>query len=356
MQTNNKPIGVAVVGYGYWSPKLIRNVLNQEAFFLAAICEKDESRHAGIREEYPDTKLYRHYREAFEDPSVEAVIVATIPSSHYRIAKLALENGKHVLVEKPLALISSDGEELARIAKEKNLVLMVDHTYVYAPAVEALRERIRTGELGKIYSVESTRANLGLFQRDTNVIWDLAPHDFSILLRLIEERPTHVTAIGSKSVVHPAQKRTQESDAHIVLTYASGMAAHVHVSWTSPVKTRQLTIVGSEKMALFDELAADPLTIFDQGVYPVEGSGESGSLFSYKIGESEPVSLPEGENLARMLADFGNAVRTGEEPRSGTALALDVVRLLAACEQSLKWGGRKTRVGGLFAALKRVFK
>ena len=338
-------LGVAVVGYGYWSPKLIRNLTLVPGMELRAICEKDESRHAGIREAHPDVTLFRHYRDAFADTSVETVIIATVPSSHYRIAKLALESGKHVLVEKPLTLSVEEGEILVALAKERGLTLMVDHTYLYTPAVQKLGEIIANGSLGKIYSLESVRANLGLFQRDANVVWDLAPHDFSILLSIIPERPRYVTAIGTKTVVHPRQQRSQESDAHIMLSYASGMSVHIYVSWTSPVKTRQITVIGSERMAMYDQLADDQLVVFDQGVYANEGEGESGPLFSYKIGDTTPVEYEKGgEDLARMLSDFAQAVHTGNAPRAHAALALETVRLLCATQESIRRGGKRLKI------------
>jgi predicted dehydrogenase len=182
--------------------------------------------------------------------------------------------------------------------------------------------------------------NLGLFQRDTNVVWDLAPHDFSILLYLVKERPHTVRAIGTKTVVHRSQKQAQESTAHIVLSYKSGLAVHIHVSWTSPVKTRQITVVGSERMALYNQMAPHQLLLLDQGVYPNQTEGDTGPLFNYKIGETTEVPYDtSGEDLLRMLKDFGNAVITGTEPRSHARLALQTVALLAATERSIKNGG-----------------
>lgn len=353
----DKALGVAVVGYGYWSPKLIRNLTFVPGMELRAICEKDESRHRAIQETHPEVKVFRHYRDAFTDDSIDSVIIATVPSSHYRIAKLALENGKHVLVEKPLTLSVEEGEILVALAKENGLTLMVDHTYLYTPAVEKLGEIMASGSLGKIYSLESVRANLGLFQRDANVVWDLAPHDFSILLSLVPERPRYITAIGTKTVIHPKQQRSQESDAHIMLSYASGMSVHIYVSWTSPIKTRQITVIGSERMAMYDQLANDQLVVFDQGVYANEDEGESGPLFSYKIGDTTPVEYERGgEDLARMLSDFAQAARTGKAPRAHAKLALETVRLLCAAQESIRRGGKRLRINyGASNPLKRLW-
>ncbi len=336
--------GVAVIGYGYWSPKLIRNIRANPGFRLAAICEKDEARHDRIREENAVVDVLREYQDAFARSDIHAVVVATIPSSHFRIAKQALESGKHVLVEKPMTLHPREAEILVKIARERSLTLMVDHTYLYAAAIGALRERIRTGELGTIYSLESTRVNLGLFQRDTNVLWDLAPHDVSILLSLFDERPTHVSVVGSKTVVHPKQERAQESVAHVMLFYAH-FVAHIDVSWISPIKVRQITVIGSDRTALYDQLAKDPLIIFDQGVYPKHDGGESGPLFEYKTGAANAAELPQrGEDIGTMLEDFFSAMRGGHAPVSSAQLGLDVVRILHAADRSLISGGRKTSI------------
>lgn len=357
-----KPLGVCLVGYGYWSPKLIRNIRVLGEFRLIAVCEKDLARHETIRKEQSDIEVLQHYRDAFVRADIDVVVIATIPSSHYRIAKGALEAGKHVLVEKPLTMSVKEGAVLLNIAKEKNLTLMVDHTYLYAPPIPALKELIDSGTLGSIYTIESFRTNLGLFQRDTNVVWDLAPHDFSILLYLIEERPYAVRAIGTKTVVHRSQKHAQESTAHIVLSYKSGLAVHIHVSWTSPVKTRQLTVVGSERMALYNQMAPHQLLLLDQGVYPNETEGDTGPLFNYKIGETTEVPYDStGEDLLRMLKDFGQSVITGNEPRSHARLALQTVALLEATERSIKNEGtsvvieygKKSLVGSLLSFNKK---
>lgn len=336
----DKPLRVCLVGYGYWSPKLIRNIKALPEFNLVAICEKDLARHAHIKTEQPGIEIVRHYRDVFAREDIDAVVIATIPSSHYRIAKAALEAGKHVLVEKPLTLHTREGKELVQIAKNKKRLLMVDHTYLYSPAVQELKKLISEGALGSLFAIESLRTNLGLFQRDTNVVWDLAPHDFSILLYLMDEKPYSVQAIGTKTVIHPALKHTQESSAHIILQYKSGITAHVHVSWTSPIKKRQFMVIGSKQMALYDQLEEKQLVVFDQGIYPNQQDGESGPLFEYKIGETTPVEYDtQGEDLSRVLHDFALAIHTVQTPRSDAALALCVVSLLSATQKSILQGG-----------------
>lgn len=340
MQTNTV-IGVAVVGYGYWSPKLIRNIDNNEKLNLRVICEKDVSRHPEIKKNHQDAEVCQHYRDAFTRDDIDAVIIATIPSSHYRIAKLALENGKHVLVEKPLTLTVDEGEVLLEIAARKKLVLMVDHTFLYSPAILKLANLVQEGELGTLYSIESTRANLGLFQRDTNVLWDLAPHDIAITLFLLNKLPTQVRAIGKTTVVHPKQSRAQESDCHLILRYEDGPLVHIFVSWTSPEKIRRYTLVGSERMATYDLMSGEPLKLFDQGIYPVEGEGDSGPLFTYKLGATSAIPLEDqGEDLARMIEDFSVSVASGTIPRSNGQFALNVVKVLAAAQRSLDNDGK----------------
>lgn len=338
-------VRIAVVGYGYWSPKLIRNIRSNSIFELRLICEKDQARHSQIQTENPDVEVVQRYQDVFARKDINAVVIATVPSSHFRIAKQALDAGKHVLVEKPLTLTEMEGELLCQLARKRGLTLMVDHTYLYSPAIRKLRTTIQSGQLGSIYSIESARLNFGLFQRDANVVWDLAPHDFSILLFLFDEKPIYVSAIGSKTVVHPKQGQVQESIAHVTLYYASGLTVYVHVSWMSPVKVRQITIIGSEKMILFDQLAPSQLTIFNQNISPRQDCGESGPLFQYNLGAASMVDVPSGrEDLAAMLDDFLTSVLSGSEPVSNAALGLDVVRILAAADRSLSAQGRKTRI------------
>jgi predicted dehydrogenase len=335
---------IAIIGYGYWSPKLIRNIRNDPELELALICEKNLARHDAIRLAEPGIEVVQEYRHVFSRDDVDAVVIATVPSTHFRIAKQAIEAGKHVLIEKPMTLDVRDGELLVSLARSRSLVLMVDHTYLYSPAIRALRELIHSGELGTPKAIESTRINLGLFQRDTNVIWDLAPHDISVLLSLFLERPYAVSAVGAKTLIHPKQPKGEESVAYLTLRWKTFLA-HIHVSWISPVKVRQLTVIGSERMARYDQLASDQLVVFDQGVYPNQEEGESGPLFMYKTGETRPVHVAQGgEDLAAMIADFRSAIRNGTTPISDACLGLDVVRVLAAADRSLRRGVRHERI------------
>jgi predicted dehydrogenase len=338
---SNAKTGIAVIGYGYWSPKLIRNINAHSGWELRAICEKALSRHERIAEENPGIDIHQHYRDVFARKDITAVVIATIPSSHFRIALQALEAGKHVLVEKPLSLRPYEADLLVATARRHRVTLMVDHTYLYSPAIQKAKEYIRSGALGNVLSFSTTRVNLGIFQRDTNVVWDLAPHDLSILMYLFAERPYAVSAIGSKTIAYPAQQRSQESIAQIMLFYKA-FTAHIEVSWMSPIKVRQIFITGENATVLYDQLAADPLVTFSKGVFPKSDASDSGPLFEYVSEPPVPLPIPQGsEDLATMLQDFYGAVTTGSEPISHAALGADVARALRAIEKSVRADGRK---------------
>jgi predicted dehydrogenase len=351
----NDSLGVCLVGYGYWSPKLIRNIRAIEGYRLVTVCEKDTSRHEQIKDEQPNVEITLHYRDAFARADVDAVIIATIPSSHFRIAKAALEAGKHVLVEKPLTLSVEEGEILLKEAKSRGLTLMVDHTYLYTPAIQKMRELIGEGKIGSIQSIESIRTNLGIFQRDTNVLWDLAPHDFSILLSLLKERPTHVSAMGMVTVSHPKQSGRHPSTVHIILQYPDEKVFHIHVSWISPIKTRQLLAIGNEGVLLYDQLAQNPLTRFETAVTPND-SETSGALFNYKTSEAIPISIsPNTEDLRTMLEDFLSSARAKKTPISNAEIGLETVAILAAAQKSLDSEGKKTLIKYQSSGLKVPF-
>ncbi|MDR3546820.1 MAG: Gfo/Idh/MocA family oxidoreductase [Candidatus Pacebacteria bacterium] len=330
-------MGIAVIGYGYWSPKLIRNIQKNSQCVLKAICEKDTTRHARVKEDNPDVPIFEHYRDVFSLPDVDAVIIATIPSSHFRIAKQALAAWKHVLIEKPLTLRTLDAELLKYLANKKGLVLMVDHTYLYAPAMRAMKEAVSSGQLGNIISFQSNRQNLGLFQTDTNALWDLTPHDFAILSFLFDERPKYISAKGSRTLSYGRYK-DQESIVYLTLEYEH-FIAHITVSWISPVKVRQIEVIGTKRTAFFDQLAEHQLTIMDQSVQLKESADHP--VFEYKTGETTKVSLEQGgEDIGRMIQDFIAAVTSGSVPDSNVSIGLDVVRMLSAAQESLDTGGR----------------
>lgn len=342
METNKHKIGVLIVGYGYWSPKLIRNIQKFSEFNIVAICEKDEARHELIKKQNPGIKIYKHYMEAFRDSSVNAAVIGTIVSSHFRIAEAALKHGKHVLIEKPMTMSVKNSKKLIKTADKNNLVVMIDHTYLYSSAIQKLKEIIDSGELGDIFMINSSRLNLGLFQRDINVAWDLAPHDFSILKFLSTKKPTHVSASGCKTIIHPLQGDGFESSAYINVYSARDLIGHFHVSWLYPIKVREFAVVGSKKMAVYNQL--DPegkIKIYNKRV---NIDSEEKISFKHVDEPFEIVNIGESEDLEFMIKDFLDSLRGKKKPISDASLGLEVVRLLSATQKSLDKGGKKIRI------------
>ncbi|MGI8575092.1 MAG: Gfo/Idh/MocA family protein [Egibacteraceae bacterium] len=327
-------IGVVAVGYGYWGPNVVRNLAEHPEFRLLTLCELDAARAAEFSRRYPECAVERRLEAALEDPRVEAVAIATPPSSHYEIAREALEAGKHVLVEKPLAATAPQAAELVALAEQRGLVLMPGHTFVYSPPVNKVRELIRTGELGDPHFVTSSRMNLGLYQPD-GVIRDLAPHDISILLHWFDQPVVQVTASGC-SVFNEGVLET----AFITLELAGGVCANIQLSWLAPRRMRQTIVVGSRRMIQYDDTAGDEqVRVYDRGLEfgPIESFGEH--QLSYRTGDMVAPRIQAAEPLALELEDFATAIRTGVEPQSSARLGLHVVQVLEACEESLRRGG-----------------
>ncbi len=337
-----------IVGYGYWSPNLIRNIEKFQDFSIIGICEKDEARHDMIRKNHPSYKVYRHYTEAFKDPQVDAVVVGTVISSHERIARSALQHGKHVLVEKPLTTSVASSKSLIKIAKEKGLTLMVDHTFIFSGAITALKELIQKGEIGEVLSFDSLRLNLGLFQRDTNVLWDLAPHDFSLFHYVLPHKATHISAIGQKTHRHPIHTKHYESAVYITLYDGERVIGHIHDSWLAPQKIRTLSIVGDKGMVVYDQLATDgKLKKFNKTLKALDSSEKKG-LYEYIQGETTVVAHAEREDLETMIGAFLKAVKTGHPPVTDGLFSLEVVKMLAAADRSLKSSGKKVKIQSIF--------
>jgi predicted dehydrogenase len=273
------------------------------------------------------------------DPAVDAIIVATPVHTHYDLAARALEAGKHVFVEKPLAHSSELADELAEIAAERNRILMCGHTFLYSPPVRAIKRMISEGKLGDIYFISSSRVNLGLHQRDVSVIWDLGPHDFSILLYWLSEMPTSVRAIGRDSIV-----KGIPDVAFVTMTFASGIIANIELSWLAPSKLRRTVLVGSERMAIYDDGAPEPVRLFDQGVVYRDPETFGEYHLSYRSGDVISPKIDSYEPLGLELADFIGAIRSEDRMEYHTAIARSVVRLVDAADQSLREGGREIAV------------
>lgn len=327
--------GIAIVGYGYWGPKLVRNFLQNGSFTPVVIVEENADRLARGLRENPGAQGLASFTAALARTDIGAVALATPVATHHPLAKAALLAGKHVLVEKPLATTAADAEELVALAAHRQLVLGVDHTYVYHAAVQRIRELVRAGELGRLAYIDSSRINLGLFQHDVNVLWDLAVHDLAIINTLTDERPASVQAIGTAHL-----NQAIENIGVLILRYASGLFVHVNCSWVSPVKLRHMLIGGDRKMIVYDDLDGnEPVKIYDSGVVARTDEERNRLLYEYRAGDVYSPRIPQREALANLVADFARAVQSGSRPISDGRFGADTVRILEAAQQSIKHHG-----------------
>lgn len=326
-------IQVGVIGCGYWGPKLARNFRNIPGAGLALISDRRQDRLDEMQSLYEDIRTTCDYQDVLHS-NVDAVVIATPVHSHYRLAKEALEAGKHVFVEKPLAAHAYQGIELVELAAQKNLTLMVGHTFVYNPAVEAVREIVQTGQLGDIFYLNATRVNLGLLQPDINVMWDLAPHDISMLSYILNERPLSVSARGS---VYINKYRDLHEVVYLNIVFTQGVLANLRLSWLDPVKQRSLTVVGSQKMLVYDDIADNKVVIFDKGIelYPYSVTEEEFRA-SYRHGEETVYPITWREPLQIECEHFINSLRTGTRPRSDGEQGVTVLKVLETAQRSLQ--------------------
>jgi predicted dehydrogenase len=340
-----QPVRVGVVGLGYWGPQLVRNLVEAQFAELTWVCDERQEARAEIARRYPSVRSASHVDELLGDSTLEAVLIATPIATHYELACRVLDAGKHAFVEKPLAASLREATDLIGRAESRGLVLMPGHTFLYSPPVQTIRELIDSGELGDIYFISSSRVNLGLHQSDASVIWDLGPHDFSILRYWTGEAPVSVSAL-SRSCIIP----TTPDVAFINLEYASGVVAHVELSWLAPSKLRRTTIVGSQKMVVYDDTSIEPVRVFDAGVdLPTPGSFGEYRL-TYRTGDIVSPRVEVGEPLGLELRDFCAAIRTGSLPRSSAQVGLEVIRVVEAAEQSLANGGARVTVPALVSS------
>jgi predicted dehydrogenase len=334
------PVSVAVVGLGYWGPNLVRNLQAHPDAELAVICDMREDRLEAIGRRFPAARRTTRYEDVLADPAVEAVAIATPVSTHHRLAAAAIAAGKHVFVEKPLAASSEEVLDLMALADWHRRVLMPGHTFLYSPPVNAVRELIRSGELGEIYFISMSRLNLGLHQPDVSVAWDLGPHDFSILRYWLEETPTHVTAL-SRGCILP----NTPDVAFIHLEFPSETIAHVELAWLAPSKLRRTTVVGSQKMVVYDDTSNEPVRVFDSGVLLKDPESFGEYRLSYRTGDIVSPRIEVAEPLELELGDFCAAIRTGSVPRSSRDLGLEVVRIIEAVDESLELHGTRVALG-----------
>jgi len=345
----DEPIGVAVIGAGYWGPNLVRNFQGAPSFHLRALCDLDLDRAKKLLGRYSTVRATDDFDTVLADPTVHAVALATPAGTHALLATKALRAGKHVLVEKPLAATYDEGLALIREADERGLTLMCDHTYCYTPAVTRIREMLHTGELGEVHYIDSVRINLGLVQRDIDVMWDLAPHDLSILDSVLPHgvRPVAVSAHGADPI-----GAGRSCVAYLTLQLNTGAIAHVHVNWLSPVKVRTTIVGGSKRTLVWDDLnPSQRISVYDRGVdvaTPEELATEQRRdiLVSYRSGDMVAPALGEREALRSMVDEFERAIRTGTPALTDGRSGLRVLEILQAASESLVNGGVAVQLRG----------
>src|SRR3989475_6078018 len=322
---------LGVVGYGYWGPNIVRNFLSQPDCRIVAICDKNPKAVAQVLSRHPAVHATSDPDEVTGSPEIDAVAIVTPVSTHYDLAKKALENGKHVFVEKPFTATSAQAEELIELAERKHLVIMVDHTFLFTGAVRKVKELVDGGVLGPLYYYDATRVNLGLFQHDVNVIWDLAPHDLSIMDHLIGLEPELVEATGG------AHLNGLEDVAYITLYFPGNVIAHINVNWLSPVKVRTTLVGGERKMLVWNDLEpAEKIKIYDKGVEVGTEQGVHQLLVSYRSGDMWAPKVEETEALQLETRYFLDCVAEGKRPFNDGRAGLRVVKMLEAADASLK--------------------
>ena len=331
-------IGVGVIGYGYWGPNLVRTFMEAQGSIVVAVSDLRRQRLVHTQAQYPSIKTTTNHYDILENPDIEAVAIATPVSSHYQLAMEALQAGKHVLVEKPLAASSREAIALIEEAARRQRILMVDHTFVYTGAIRKIQELVQSGSLGDVYYYDAVRVNLGLFQHDVSVIWDLAVHDLAILDFVFPDRPLAVSATGISHLPdHP------ENMAYLTLFFAKRIIAHLHVNWLAPVKVRRTLIGGSERMIVYDDLEpSEKVKVYDKGVTLSEQPDKKKYelLVSYRAGDMWAPKLDGTEALLREAQHFIDCIKHQKTPITDGSAGLRIVRILEAAEQSLKARGQ----------------
>jgi predicted dehydrogenase len=332
-------IRIAVIGYGYWGPRIARNFHDAEDCELVLICDQRPELQRRARQAYPSVRVTGDSREVITATDVDAVAIVTPVWTHFDLAKAALENGKHVFVEKPFTATAAQAEELIDLADRKHLQIMVDHTFLFTGAVKHIRRMIDEGTLGSLYYYDSTRVNLGLFQHDINVVWDLAPHDLSIMDYLIKEQPDTIIATGQRHL------NGFEDIAYITIYFANRMIAHINVNWLSPVKVRTTLLGGEKKMVVWNDLEADEkIRVYDKGVDVKNGQGVYDLLVSYRSGDMWAPKVDQSEALAVESRYFIDCISKNQRPFNDGVAGLRIVRLLEAADKSLKERGKPCRL------------
>jgi predicted dehydrogenase len=335
-------LNVGLIGYGYWGPNLARTLAEADGVRLTAVADAGSERRKAAEQRHPGIATCADAPALIARPDVDAVVIATPLKTHFALAIQALEAGKHVLVEKPLAASLAEAETLGALADRKSLCLMVDHTFVYNGAVRKIRSLVDAGQLGELYYLDSVRVNLGLFQQDSNVIWDLAVHDLSIMDYLVDARPVAVSAEGSRLAGF-----SHENIAYITVHFANGFLGHFHVNWLAPVKIRHMLIGGSQRMLVYNDMEpSEKVLVYDKGVdFDVaDEQTRRQILVSYRTGDMHAPKLDRAEALTLVVREFADAIAGRRRPLTDAASGCHVVRLLEAAEESLRSDGRRIGV------------
>jgi len=333
-EANSSTVRFGVIGYGYWGPNVVRNLDGLEAARVVALADKSPAARAKAQRAMPATRISSSASEVICSPEVDAVAIITPVWTHFELAKAALENGKHVFVEKPFTSNTAQAEELINLAARKNLRIMVDHTFLFTGAVRKIKQLLEEGALGKLYYYDSTRVNLGLFQHDVNVIWDLAPHDLSIMDYLIEGNAEQIVATGQTHL------NGHEDVAFITLYFPNHVIAHINVNWLSPVKVRMTLIGGEKKMLVWNDLEADEkIKVYDKGVKVTSREGVYNLLVNYRSGDMWAPHLEPVEALRLELGYFVECIASNQTPFNDGLAGLRVVKMLEAANQSLRRRG-----------------
>jgi len=323
-----------VIGYGYWGPNIVRNLMHLEESQVVAVAEINPQARLRCQKAYPNLRVTSDARDLISSPEIDAVAVVSPVWTHYELAKAALMNGKHVFVEKPFTSTAAQGEELINLAAQKNLKIMVDHTFLFTGAVRKIRQLLDENALGNLYYYDSTRVNLGLFQHDVNVLWDLAPHDLSIMDYLIKGTPEAIVATGQGHL------NGHEDVAFMTLYFPEKVIAHINVNWLSPVKVRTTLIGGEKRMLVWNDLESDEkVKVYDKGVKITSREGVYELLVSYRSGDMWSPQLEQAEALRLELEYFVDCVSTGQQPFNDGCAGLRVVRMLEAASESLSKRG-----------------
>lgn len=332
-------IRVGVIGYGYWGPNIVRNLHALDSTSVVAVCDKSQKARARAQKAYPGLHICSDPREILTSPTIDAVAVITPVWTHYELAKQALENGKHIFVEKPFTSCAAQAEELIELAARKKLTIMVDHTFLFTGAVRKIVELTESGALGNLYYYDSLRVNLGLFQHDVSVIWDLAPHDLSIMDHLIKEDPEAIVATGENHL------NGKEDVAFMTIYFPRNVIAHINVNWLSPVKIRTTLIGGQKKMLVWNDLVADEkIRVYDKGVQISSGEGIRDLLVNYRSGDMWAPQIEQLEALHVELDYFASCIMNNKTPFNDGHAGLRVVRMLEAAETSIQKRGELIRL------------